>query len=271
VQQHRGTRTLVTLARGRQGKSEKEEMAEDHRRSTRIRERLSVSNRHHLDVPIAVKEIVFIRHGHSLGQAASRHDRKHDDGLIDADLSHKGKSQAHELAKVMKINEVNPQLILSSPLTRAMKTALIVFDGRPVVVHPGLAELNSHKPIPENKGRSLKELSKDESLANLGFTNRVDLSEVDGTWPLRTSDVDGIEYLRNRIEERVVIFSHHNYILHKIDGAPPHGIHNCSPVSCNVEYFATGHRVKLSSGEHSWCKIAHQEVDGDLGNPTDSE
>ena len=48
------------------------------------------------------KDVVFIRHGHSKGQAAEKHQRKVDKGLIDADLSDKGYAQAKVLAEKIK-------------------------------------------------------------------------------------------------------------------------------------------------------------------------
>ena len=177
-------------------------------------------------------------------------------------MSLKGISQAHALAKAMKTTksakeeDVGPELIVSSPLTRALRTALIVFneEEKRIVVHPGFAELNHRRPIPENKGRSVREILKDDSLIRLGLTTKVDLSHAeDLDWP-RSSTMDGLEFLRSRPETRIVCFSHHNYILRQFDTYLPYGVPNCEPIHAIIEFYASsGHRVRLAETPHAWC------------------
>ena len=133
------------------------------------------------DFIVQTKQIVFIRHAHSLGwfiyfnfiiikfnfylfwnegQAASKNKRNFSDELIDCDLSSLGHQQAANLAnefenRISNNEIIHPDLICTSPLTRALKTALSIFNksDRKIIIHPSLAELGYlKKPIPENRG-----------------------------------------------------------------------------------------------------------------------
>lgn len=66
-------------------------------------------------------QIIFLRHGESVGNAESRHQ-----GQADFPLTEKGKGQAKDLAHLWKDSGQQFDLILSSPLTRALDTAKII-------------------------------------------------------------------------------------------------------------------------------------------------
>jgi hypothetical protein len=144
---------------------------------------------------------------------------------------------------------------MSSPLTRALKTALILFEEEPIIVHPGLAELNHRRPIPENKGRRLKELLDDESLIQLGFgtSERVKTELIDAYgWP-ETREADGLNFLGGRSEKRVVIVSHHNFILSQLRDHFWGGVENCDPIHTVVSFDELGHpHVELHAMKHAW-------------------
>lgn len=87
----------------------------------------SSSSRHPQEHQQRYKTIYFIRHGESLGQIATTHDRRHNEKLKDCGLSALGIRQSqhqlrHFFHKVPKI-----ELILCSPLTRAIQTAILAF------------------------------------------------------------------------------------------------------------------------------------------------
>jgi hypothetical protein len=234
---------------------------------------------------IISKQIIFVRHGHSSvqtissaresftnqylfyrkGQAAPKDRRKTDSSLVDADLSERGLSQAFELARYIQSwseeGESGPELILSSPLTRAMKTALIVCKKGPMIIHPGLAELNHRRPIPENRGRSVSELLKDDSLKDLGLDDiRVSLDLArDLGWP-ESSPHDGVDFLRNRKETRIVIFSHHNYISNKLRGVYSGYVENCSPIFATVRFAGSKHSIEVHDTPYSWCLVSKTSV-----------
>ncbi|CAB9530148.1 PGAM [Seminavis robusta] len=109
------------------------------------------------------KTIYLIRHGHSQGQAAKQNglDRKRDPQLVDCGLTNKGIHQAHEIPSILQRLNGRQQLpkidlVISSPLTRAMETAVLAFQKftpqpPPFLIHYGLRELGSS--IPENHAR----------------------------------------------------------------------------------------------------------------------
>lgn len=71
---------------------------------------------------IADHRVVFIRHGESVHNAAYLMGQEPADGLIDAPLSTRGRRQAEELREVLRMT--NAELVTTSPLTRAIETAL---------------------------------------------------------------------------------------------------------------------------------------------------
>jgi broad specificity phosphatase PhoE len=120
------------------------------------------------------KIIYMIRHGESLGQKATRSVRSSDPSLRDCALSRRGQEQAQQLRRYFA-EEGMPkiQLVLCSPLTRAIQTASLAFgrgdtllnddaavEGPPkIMIHYHLRELGSN--IPENQPRSMKQVKRD--------------------------------------------------------------------------------------------------------------
>ena len=100
------------------------------------------------------KRIYLIRHGESMGQAARRHnmDRRRDQRLRDCGLTPKGVSQA----TAMEALRPTVEIVVSSPLTRALHSAMLGFVGIPIVIHYDLAELGSK--VPENTPRPVAEV-----------------------------------------------------------------------------------------------------------------
>jgi broad specificity phosphatase PhoE len=122
----------------------------------------------------APKTIYLIRHGESLGQKASRQARTRDPSLKDCGLSAQGECQASVLPSLLGMERYRAiDHVVSSPLRRAVHTALLGFPSKPVFVHYDLFEMGSGStPIPENCPRPLKQV-----LADVG----VDEDRVDGT------------------------------------------------------------------------------------------
>jgi len=156
-------------------------------------------------------------------------------------------------------------LVVSSPLTRALSTALLAFRDRspecPMVVHPGCRELGSG--IPENKPRSLQELQSDSRLKSLPRFEEADFGLLPGEWPppIGTNsggdggakrskkqrpkhDKDGnkneghivggglLEWLRQQPVTRLAVVCHHNYITSLIGGVR---VDNAVPIECVLD------------------------------------
>lgn len=222
----------------------------------------------------ATKQVVFIRHGHSLGQQAPKHLRKTDAGLVDCTLSETGKAQAYALSKA-----INPELfaaphhsslaILTSPLTRALYTTSILFHDKlqsPVVVLPALAEVNSNprKGIPENTGRRLEDLLQDWHVAELLNHPLVDLALVtDSPWPAAAAssskhcarEKQVFDYILARPEPRIIVVAHCNIIFDLLragsGGDVPAYVENCVPIHCTIRSGARLH-LALEPHAHEW-------------------
>jgi len=205
-------------------------------------------------IPAATKEVVLLRHARSLGQVAHPRARRSSDALVDAALSPGGWQQARLLrvAVARPGSRVAVDLVVTSPLTRALQTAVAVFSGalgadadegawRKFVVAPDLAEVDSSRHvIPENRGRPLAHVARDRA-ADLSVVRHMDLARVEALgWPAqerppnpgeaedsrarhgrrdgdarhhRRRDVrDTLEWVLDRPEPRVVLVTHHNWI-----------------------------------------------------------
>jgi hypothetical protein len=162
-------------------------------------------------------EIVFLRHAESLGQVAPKRQRQTDLRLTDCDLSPTGKTQASRLqAYLLHASFPSPEetLVLCSPLTRSVKTALIAFPHtHNIVVHPGLAELHGggRTGIPENIGRPWSHVRRDLEKEFDLSKRRVDVSLV-VEWPSHKHGDGGakgfFEWLFARPEKRICIVGH---------------------------------------------------------------
>ena len=124
------------------------------------------------------KLLFFFRHGESAANLAKRkalrEDRARNDGqytaeeayrnnkhLADAVLTAEGEAQARAAATAATASGVRPELIVCSPMTRAIQTAALLFEadiaaGVPLCLRP---ELREYFPrLMEDRGRPLAEL-----------------------------------------------------------------------------------------------------------------
>jgi len=197
------------------------------------------------------KQIVFVRHAESLAQTVPQRHRAVDGALLDSDLSAAGLAQL--AAMQSELGGVAPDLVVSSPLTRALRTALALFPtAAPVIAHPGLAEVNSFETIPENVGRPWKRLMQDASLSGL---ERVDASLVEASsWPHRltaegrpsSTAADAVAFLLVRPERRIVLVGHCNWAQDNIPGVGY--VRNLDP----IHLVLRAGEFHLSSGKHDW-------------------
>jgi broad specificity phosphatase PhoE len=157
--------------------------------------------------PPPPKTIFLIRHGQSLGQVAKYKIRQTDVALTDCGLTGLGREQASNIRELLK-NEEPIQLVVTSPLTRAMHTTCLAFGGDevmmdtedtedietrpppslplPILCHYHLREVGSM--IPENIPRPMAQVLRD--LRTAGVPDHV-VSRIDTTslrpesWPHR--------------------------------------------------------------------------------------
>ncbi|KNC54216.1 phosphoglycerate mutase [Thecamonas trahens ATCC 50062] len=90
-----------------------------------------------------VKVVHFVRHAQSVYNAAQHSPEPHDPMVHDAPLTEHGQAQATAAANADLAAIAPPPLIIVSPLSRAIQTALLVFPDAPIVAtrpaHPNWA------------------------------------------------------------------------------------------------------------------------------------
>jgi broad specificity phosphatase PhoE len=97
-----------------------------------------------------------------MGNVAAYHSRLKDPALIDCGLTRKGHDQARGIPQCLGEQAYQQiQLVLSSPLTRALQTAVTAFPTKPVMVHYDLREFGGKAIIPENTPRKMKDVLSD--------------------------------------------------------------------------------------------------------------
>ena len=125
------------------------------------------------EAPGSPKRVYLIRHGESMGQRASRKMRSQDHALTDCPLSHQGEFQATVIPSLLGSERYSRiDYVVSSPLTRAVQTAVLGFPSKDIVINYDLYEIGGREtnvPIPENRPRPLSEV-----LAETGGEERID-------------------------------------------------------------------------------------------------
>lgn len=213
----------------------------------------------------------------SMGQLASKRDRKTLQSLVDANLSDKGVLQATTLSATLAqdLFVQGDFLVVCSPLTRAIRTAALLFprEDVPILVHPGFAELNNAgSSIPENTGRALSELLQDETVAPILSHARVDSSRIASAeeWP-PAADCEREEdhvhtmllFLMSRPEKRICVVTHHHFIyslfpshflpkLRRSHKAPTR-VRNCFPIHTVVSSKPS---IRIADEVHGWLRVA---------------
>jgi broad specificity phosphatase PhoE len=128
----------------------------------KIRRRIDGSPIVPVDLNLPIKKLLLIRHGESVGQAAKSNgwDRKNDLRLLDCALTRKGESQALGVSKLFSEEDRDAiELVVSSPLQRALQTALLAFPEKNILIGYDLREVGSM--VPENCPRPIEDVMKD--------------------------------------------------------------------------------------------------------------
>ena len=142
------------------------------------------------------QRIFLLRHAHSEFQTAFEATGI-DPGIVDARLSEQGREQVKSIRRA--VSALNVSLIVTSPLTRALETAVGVFDGSPsapVVVQPLLRELLGDSC---DIGRPASALSKE--FPSIDFSSLQDPWWHQGPLDNRGVPLEPRELLANRIAE----------------------------------------------------------------------
>lgn len=198
-----------------------------------------------LNVP--TKRIFLIRHGESMGQAAKSlgWNRQTDRRLIDCGLTAKGTSQAYGIRKLLSSQDLQSiELVVSSPLTRALHTALLAFSDKNILVGYDLREIGSK--VPENTPRKIKEVLQDSAdLLSSRDSATMDVDTLQPPdWPRDYSPAvvkkdrlrKFFHYLyHSRSETTMAVVCHYNVIRSVVsDGGASLRPANAIPIECRL-------------------------------------
>lgn len=200
-----------------------------------------------IDPTMPTKTIYLIRHGQSQGQVAKLNgiDRQKDPRLRDCGLTRKGEGEAAHIPKLLS-SEVfeSIQLVLSSPLTRALHTSLIAFPTKNIVVNFDLREVGCKAP--ENIPRTIEEVLEDLEVVLSGRDQKflLDTSSLrPSDWPRDCApQVIKIERIRrvfswlyhNRDETVIVVVCHYNVIRSAVTNGEELRPVNGIPIRCTL-------------------------------------
>jgi len=192
------------------------------------------------------KTIIVIRHGESEWNATPRPDREqwyfkqleaaeqeaHNSKLLgcrlrDARMTAKGKAQCEELRKLLiqleAVKHLKPEIVVVSPLTRALETASIVFPDSaevPIKLFPGMQE---HVVNICDVGRPVSALQ--QEFPKLDFSQ---LQEHWWTVPMSKETPQSLQtritafhnYLRSLPQQVIVLVGHGHFLRELLKGTP---------------------------------------------------
>ncbi len=167
------------------------------------------------------KTVYYMRHFEALHNI-----QPYNFSIHDAELSPLGQTQATTAIEIIK-NIPSIDLIVCSPLTRALQTYLLVFDNQrnlPLVIHPDLQEVCTE---PCDTGSSLNDLKvKFPSLCDelntfeqtFGDTEWLDKGNPENIYSPNQIEERAkrfLQWLMNRSEQHIFVISHH-FMLEKL-------------------------------------------------------
>ena len=197
------------------------------------------------------KKIYFMRHAQSNAQVCRKR-KINSPALFDCYITGLGEIQA----KSAWSNKDNlPELIVVSPLTRAIQTAIIAFNNIdiPIICHPDLKEIGGSK-LPENHFRGIVNLLNDKNLQNYSLFDKIDLSLITPEWsnsyktnntPRKVTYLSDklLKWLLERPEKRILCVTHYNVIKNILGGVGE--INNTKIFTCLLYEDCYDNSVKI--------------------------
>lgn len=199
------------------------------------------------NLELPTKRVYLVRHGQSQGQTAKTNglDRKKDPKLLDCGITAKGESEALGVRKILgEDNYQSIELVVSSPLTRALQTSLLAFQDKNIILNFNLREIGSK--VPENCPRDTETVIRDlkHFLAGRDQNLLLDISSMrPNDWPRDyTPNVTKKDRVRqalkwlydDRDESVIAVVCHYNVIRSAvIDGEQLRPL-NAIPIPCTL-------------------------------------
>ncbi len=197
-----------------------------------------------------LKTIYFIRHGQSesnIAREAADPEVNTHPRFTDAKLTERGIRQASALQDIVSTWDV--QLVVVSPLTRALQTACHAFHKTsvPMRADPLVTEYYSH--LIECKGREKPEILKEERLRQLRRFSDVCFERVHPQWWLDCDNVERPSRFLDKAatfpEERLCVVSHFGTIN-------MFTLHEPSRTDLNIFLFPFPHLQNCDALETTW-------------------
>jgi broad specificity phosphatase PhoE len=191
-----------------------------------------------------VYQFVFLRHGESLGNAQSRWQ-----GQSDYPLTEKGRAQVRALAERWKTENIQFDLIISSPLGRAKETAEIIAEALKVKVE--FDPIWLERAIGEMEGLTAEEVRQKPRPPYVTPYDPVG-GDGEGDWALFLRAGQALHSLLRRPPGSYLIVSHGgllNQLMHAIVGIAPH----VDPSGVRFRFENTAFaRVFYHPQQHRW-------------------
>lgn len=191
-----------------------------------------------------VYQFVFLRHGESLGNAQSRWQ-----GQSDYPLTEKGRAQVRALSERWKTENVQFDLIISSPLGRAKETAEIIAEALKVKVE--FDPIWLERAIGEMEGLTAEEVRQKPRPPYVTPYDPVG-GDGEGDWALFLRAGQALHSLLRRPPGSYLIVSHGgllNQLMHAIVGIAPH----VDPSGVRFRFENTAFaRVFYHPQQHRW-------------------
>ena len=153
-------------------------------------------------------KLIIIRHAQSIANEEKRWQ-----GHMDYELTEKGKTQSYCLKEHFEKHNINPNMIYSSPLKRALDTALLVFPERKIIKIPDLIEGNSG--VFSGKTNSEIQDKYPEFALQFKHTQNFDIvPEAESRYELRKRAVNAMNFLiQGHNDDNVVSVVSHGGIM----------------------------------------------------------
>lgn len=211
--------------------------------------------------PFTPKRIYLIRHGESLGNIAEKHARLNDPDLIDCGLTEKGHDQARGIPGCLGQQAYRQiELVVCSPLTRALQTTCIAFPDKQVTVHYDLREFGGKAIIPENTPRKMKDVLNDLQHINIVHENLDVETHQPERWPrdhdtspkvVRRDNIKQVfQWIGRRPEHVIAVVCHYHVIRAALEdpwnftAGPNVHPENGIPIACELSVL--NGRVQLT-------------------------
>lgn len=214
------------------------------------------------------KRIYFARHGlavHNVEEPSHCHDSE----LFDAALVNEGSEQAIDLGKVIVAARVRVDVIVTSPLWRALQTSSLLYSA--IHYHAYSSDTETHPPVVvvEDARERFSNCSADsrsqilrasQTFANFNYSgvrSSADPFRLNGGYVESSSEFDArierfVRYLQHRPESHILVVTHGTFIQHVYRLASRLGLRTARERSLPIRVTAAAQETTIIQ----YCHVA---------------